>query len=177
MNKEVFLSALKNALGSLPRKERKKTLDFYSEMINDRLEEGLSEEAIFSEIGTPEAIAAQVLSELPKKPRKKISVWVIVLLILGAPLWLPLLIAAAAVVMAVLISLFAIELSLALCGVAGVLGGLILLLLWKPLAALALIGPGLVCLGLAIPFFFLCLWITKALWRWITTLFRKECRS
>ena len=174
MNKEAFLSALKNALGSLPRKERKKTLDFYRELIDDRLEEGLSEEAIFAEIGTPEAIAAQVLSELPEKPRKKISGWVIVLLVLGFPLWLPLLISAAAVVLALLISLFVIELTFALCGVAGVLGGLILLTLWKPYAALALIGPGLVCLGLAIPLFFLCLWIAKALWRWITTPFRKE---
>lgn len=174
MNKQKFLAELERALDRLPRKDRKKTLDFYREMIDDRLEEGLTEEEIFAEIDAPEAIAEQVLSELPAKPRKKLSVGVIILLILGFPLWLPLLIAAAAVVLAFLICLFAAELAFVLGGVAGVLGGLILLILGKPYAAWAMAGPGLVCLGLAIPLSFLCVWIAKALWRWIKKRFSRR---
>ena len=171
MNKKKFLSELEQALVSLPRKDRKKTLDFYGELIDDKLEEGLTEEAVFADIGTPEIIAEQVLSELP--PKKKISWVIILLLILGFPLWFPLLITAAVLLLTAVIVLFAIELTFALCGIAGVLGGLVLLVLWKPYAALAMIGPGLVCLGLAIPLWFFCVLTAKAIWR----LTVKTCRS
>lgn len=173
MNKKKFLSALNSALADLSRQDRKKTLDFYRELIDDRLEDGLTEEDVFAQIGTPEAIAEQVLSELPPKPRRKLSAGVIVLLILGFPLWLPLVLAAAVVLLSVLIVLFAAELSFAVGGVAGVLGGLVLLLMGKFWAAWALLGPGLVCLGLAIPLFFLCIWAAKGLWR----MTKNTCRS
>lgn len=171
MNKQQFLSALKQALAALPRKDRRKTLDFYRELIDDKLEEGLAEEAAIAEIGTPEIIAQQVLSELP--PKKKLSWGIILLLILGFPLWFPLLITAAVLLLTAVIVLFAAEVTFALCGIAGVLGGLVLLTLWKPYAALAMIGPGLVCLGLAIPLYFLCILTAKAIWR----LTQKTCRS
>ena len=171
MNKKKFLSALAQALADLTRKDRRKTLDFYRELIDDRLEEGLTEEAVIADIGTPETIAEQVLSELPQ--RKKISWGIILLLILGFPLWFPLLLTAAVLLLTVVIVLFAMELTFAACGIAGVLGGLILLILWKPYAALAMIGPGLVCLGLAIPLWFFCLLTAKAIWR----LTAKTCRS
>ena len=173
MNKANFLSALSAALRDLPKKDRKKTLDFYGELIDDRLEEGLTEESVFAEIGTPEEIAAQVLSELPTRPRKKISWGIVLLLILGFPLWLPLLITVAALLLTAVIVLFSVELTFAACGIAGVLGGLVLLFLLKPYAALAMIGPGLVCLGLAIPLGFLCILTAKAIWR----LTKKTCRS
>lgn len=171
MNKKKFLSALEQALADLTRKDRRKTLDFYRELIDDRLEEGLTEEAVIADIGAPETIAEQVLSELPQ--RKKISWGIILLLILGFPLWFPLLITAAVLLLTAVIILFAAELTFAACGIAGVLGGLILLILWKPYAALAMIGPGLVCLGLAIPLWFLCILTAKGIWR----LTQKTCRS
>lgn len=171
MNKKKFLSDLEQALVALPRKDRKKTLDFYRELIDDKLEEGLTETDILGELGTPEDISTQVLSELPQ--REGTSWGVILLLVLGFPLWFPLLITAAVLLLTVLIVVFAVELVLAACGIADVLGGLVLLVLWKPYAALALIGPGLVCLGLAIPLWFLCVLTTKAFWR----LTVKTCRS
>ena len=102
-----------------------------------------------------------------------LSAGIILLLILGFPLWFPLLLTAAVLLLTVIIVLFAVELAVAVCGIAGVLGGLVLLVLWKPLAALALLGPGLVCLGLAIPLWFFCILTTKAIWR----LTKKTCRS
>lgn len=105
--------------------------------------------------------------------QNKLSPGIILLLILGFPLWFPLLLTAAVLLLTVLIVLFAVELTFAACGIAGVLGGLVFLVLWKPVAALALIGPGLVCLGLAIPLWFFCILTAKAIWR----LTVKTCRS
>ena len=44
MNKQEFLAKLQTNLSGLPEKEVQDSLGFYSEMIDDRMEEGLSEE-------------------------------------------------------------------------------------------------------------------------------------
>ena len=45
MSKSEFLTALRARLGGLPQGDVAERLDFYSELIDDRMEEGLSEEA------------------------------------------------------------------------------------------------------------------------------------
>ena len=179
MNKQEFLSALQNALAGLPKKDRQKTLDFYSEMIDDRMEDGLTEEAVIAQIGTPEDIAAQVLAELPVKQSGSIAgkVWIAILLVLGSPVWLSLLIAAAAVLLAVLVVVFAVEAALVGCALGGILGAILLFLLWKPLPAVLLLGAGLVCAGLSIPLFFLCKLTVQGLWRLTAKTFRAIFRK
>lgn len=44
MRKEEFLAALRTALGKLPEQEILASLDFYAEMIDDRMEDGATEE-------------------------------------------------------------------------------------------------------------------------------------
>ena len=43
MLKQEFLDALKSRLAGLPQKEVEERLDFYSEMIDDKLEENISD--------------------------------------------------------------------------------------------------------------------------------------
>ena len=57
MNKQEFLSLLKQKLSKLPKQEIKERITFYSEMIDDRVEEGLSEEEAVLEIGNIDEIA------------------------------------------------------------------------------------------------------------------------
>ena len=61
MNKQSFLDALKEKLYGLPWQELKERLDFYSEMIDDRMEEGITEE---------EAVAAIEIVEDVQEPRE-----------------------------------------------------------------------------------------------------------
>lgn len=44
MTKQLFLNELAAALHSLPREERYRTLGYYDELIDDRMEDGQSEE-------------------------------------------------------------------------------------------------------------------------------------
>ena len=44
MTKKEFLARLRRGLAQLPPEEREERLAFYSEMIDDRMEEGLSEQ-------------------------------------------------------------------------------------------------------------------------------------
>ena len=80
------------------------------------------------------------------------------LLILGFPLWFPLLAAAFAVVLSLyitllvlIVSLFAVFISLLVCGLfAGVGIGLFFSFTGNELTGIALIGAGLFCIGLSI---------------------------
>ena len=121
MTKMNFLLLLHDKLSALPPDEAEERLTFYSEMIEDRMEEGLSEEEAVAAVGTVDEIAAQILADLPPsatssgephKPKRRPKGWEIVLLALGSPIWLSLLIAAFAVALSLYASLWAVIVSL-----------------------------------------------------------------
>ena len=183
MKKNEFLCALRNRLSALPQEDAEERLAFYSEMIDDRMEDGLPEEAAVAQIGDVDEIAAQIVADTPLsilarqaiKPKRRIRVWEIVLLAVGSPIWLSLLIAtlaAAVSVYAVLwsavISLWAVFASLAACGLGGVLGGIVSACWGKAAPGMVLVAAGLVCAGLSVFMFYGCkaatmglVWLTK----------------
>ena len=171
MNKSEFLLALAEGLAALPWEDAEERLSFYSEMIDDRMEEGLSEEEAVAAVGSPKDIVAQLLAEAPLSTivkskisqKKSWSVWEIVLLVLGSPVWLSILISLGAVILSVYISLWAAVISLwaSFAGIAAsalgcILGGIGLLFFKNPLIALALVGCGLILAGVSIFLFFIC---------------------
>ena len=111
MNKQAFIEALREKLRGLPKSEVEDRLAFYSEMIDDKTEEGISEEDAVAGLGSPDALATQIISQIPiskiaketVKP-KRLRAREIVLLCLSFPIWLPLLLAGAAI----LLSLYAV---------------------------------------------------------------------
>ena len=87
MNKREFLAKLEKALAQLNREERKRQLDYYEEMINDRIDEGMSEEEAVHRMGTVQGVAAKILSEASPeqmKKKRKISVLGWIGIVLGA---------------------------------------------------------------------------------------------
>lgn len=171
MGKEAFLAQLRKSLAGLPKDDIEERLSFYGEMIDDRMEDGLTEEAAVAEVGSIEEIAAQAITEIPLaklakeriKPKHRLRAWEILLLVLGSPVWLPLLISAFAVVLslyvslwAVIVSLWAVFVSVIACAIAGVLAGVGFICTGKIPSGFAMIGAALVCAGLAIFLFFGC---------------------
>ena len=120
MGKDAFLAQLRKGLAGLPQKDIEEHLTFYSEMIDDRMEEGLSEEEAVAAIGSARQIAVQAVADTPlagiakARPGAKglPSTGVLLLLILGSPIWLSVAIAVFAVVFALYISLWAAVISL-----------------------------------------------------------------
>ncbi|MCR5249399.1 MAG: DUF1700 domain-containing protein [Lachnospiraceae bacterium] len=180
MNRTEFSENLKKRLAGLPQADLEERVSFYDEMICDRMEDGMTEEEAVASVGSIESIAAQVTSEIPLtrlvrarvKPKKKPNGWVIALLILGFPLWFSLLIAAFAIlvsllitVWAVIISLFAVDFALAVCAVAMPFAMFGFFSAGNPAGAFFALGAGCICAGLAIPFFFGCVWIARAVLR------------
>ena len=169
MDKKEFLWRLMDGLSGLPMEDIDRSLDYYSEMIEDRMEEGLSEEEAVAAMGPVEEICAQILSEIPLsrlvkeavRPKRKLRVWEIVLLVLGSPVWVPLVGAAIVTVLAVylsvwavLLSLYAIDLSVAVVGLAGVVTLFRMLSMGQTAEGILFLGVGMVCIGLAILLFF-----------------------
>ena len=108
MTKQQFMARLKAKLKGLPKKDVEERLSFYGEMIDDRIESGLSEEEALSEVGSADEVAAEIIGEMAtsaalkeKVENKKLSAWQIILLALGSPLWISLLIAGLAVIISV----------------------------------------------------------------------------
>lgn len=99
MRKDEFLKELERKISGLPKEDIKERLEFYSEMIDDRMEEGLSEEEAVAQIGLVDVVVSDIANETPlfrlvkekAKPKRKIKGWEILLLVLGFPLWFPLL--------------------------------------------------------------------------------------
>jgi len=176
MSKKEFLAQLRQGLSGLPQEEAAARLLFYSEMIDDRMEEGLSEAEAVSEIGSVNEIVAQIAADVPLtmlvkeriKPKKRLSGWEILLLLLGFPLWFPLLAAAFAVVLslyisfwAVIISLWSVFASLICCSLAGIIAGVGFIFAGNGLTGGAMISIGIFCAGLSIFAFFGCKVVTK----------------
>ena len=132
MTKSEFLSALREKLYGLPREEIAERLAFYGEAIDDRIEEGLSEEDAVGALGTLDDIVFDILGEIPLgkiikervKPKRRLKSGTLVLLALGSPIWGSILISLLASVFAVCASLWACVLSL-----------------WASFAAVALSAP------------------------------------
>ena len=60
MKKNDFLEKLEKLLDGLPKCDIDSSVEYYSEMIDDKMEEGLSEEEAVAAIGTPEEIAENI---------------------------------------------------------------------------------------------------------------------
>ena len=180
MTKVEFLAALRKALYGLPQEDVEERVAFYAEMIDDSVEEGVSEEEAVAAIGSVEEIAAQIVADTPLtrlvgvKIHRRLSAFEIVLLVLGSPIWLALLISAFAVALSlyvvlwsVVVSLWSVFVALA-ASVLGVLaGGVVFLCSAHTFSGLACIAAALVCGGLSIFAFFGCKAATKGA-AWLT---------
>ena len=80
MTKHEFLAQLRKGLSGLPKDDIEDRLMFYSEMIDDRTEEGLSEEDAVLAVGT--------IDEIVQQAQEKLHFWLWVLLY-GFPWVLP----------------------------------------------------------------------------------------
>ncbi len=169
MNKNEFLSELERALSGLHREDVKKSLDFYAEMIDDRAEDGLSEEDAVAALGSIDEIKAQIIADTPIarivkeriKPKRALRVWEIILIVLGSPIWLSLALAAIAVIFSlyvtlwsVVISFFAVNLALGAAFIVSIPAAIFFFIQGKAVSALFMLGCGALCGGLCILWFF-----------------------
>ena len=178
MNKQEFLAQLRKGLSGLPQEDIEERLTFYGEMLEDRMEEGFTEEEAVAAIGDVDEIVLQTVAEIPLakiakeriKPKRRLKAWEIVLLALGSPIWLSLGIAAAAVVFALYLALWAVVAALwaawgaiAVCAVGSVPVCVVLAARGGITGGLAILAAGFICAGLSIFLFYGCREATRGI--------------
>jgi uncharacterized membrane protein len=176
MNKQEFIEQLRKELSGLPQKETEEVISFYSEMIDDGIEDGLSEEEAVASVGDLSEIAQKEVADIPLskiakeriRKRRRLSALEIILLVLGSPIWLALGISALAVIFSVYVSLWTIVIclwagfvSLVACFIGGVIAFIVFTALGKGASGVAMLAAALICAGLAIFAFLGCKAATK----------------
>lgn len=175
MTKKKFLDEIKSRLKGLPQSDIDKSLDYYSEMIEDRIEDGMSEEEAVADLGTVDEIVAQILNDIPLpkivkekvSPKRALAAWEIVLLVLGFPLWFSVLMVVLSVFLAVyivlwsvVITLYATDFVIAFGGVACAGAGILFMTMAKPVPGIFMLGMGLIFVGISVLLFFLFNFVT-----------------
>ena len=173
MTKNEFLDKLRSALAGLPQEEIEKTIDYYCEIIDDAIEDGEDEQSVIGRMGI-EDIVEKIITETPIRKfvkedvrRRNLSTSFIILLILGSPIWFPVLTALVTVAFSLYIViwtlvavLFVVFAALAVSSVAMLIMSP-LLIIARPIKAMFAFGSALVCAGAAVFMFYLSVWSAK----------------
>lgn len=124
MTRDEFLGRLGELLACLPAEQVEETKAFYAEAIADRMEDGMGEEEAVAAMGTPGEAAEATLDDLPAVPRaiartrRRSTALLWALTIAGSPVWVPLLVAFAAVAVTVYICIWVLALCVWIVAVA-----------------------------------------------------------
>lgn len=165
MNRKTFFYELRKGLSGLPKNDVEKTIEYYNEMIDDRIEDGLSESEAVASIGSVEQIVPQILADasLPQlvkerlSNKRKLRGWEILLLILGFPLWFPLVLTGLVlfftfflVIWILILTFYSIVLSFCIAGISSIVFSVISFGTGEFTQGLLWLGAGLLLVGLAI---------------------------
>ena len=168
MTKKEFMDALSWQLKALPKKEKKSSLSDYEEMIGDRIEDGMSEEAAVAAAGTPEEAAEEIFKGLSLIDKARMTIskggrtrnatkTEKVLFWLSLPILIPLVIAAVSIGLtlfivswALFISWCAVVAAFTLGGIGAVALGIAALARGDLAGGLLYAGAGLACAGVGL---------------------------
>lgn len=169
MKKRQFLDRLSAALSALPEEERNRTIRYYNELLEDAMEDGLSEEEAVAQLEAPEVIAQQVLQDsgidpmeyTPNYEKKRHKWWILLLAVLTFPIWGGIAVGILGGLVGILCGLFsgiigllAIPIGVAGGAVGGIGMSIILFCTGNAAKGLLLLGGGLICTALTIPMTF-----------------------
>lgn len=178
MNKQEFVSKLQSRLKNMPSKIINDQISFYLEMIEDKKEEGLSEQEAIQQLGSIDDITNEIVNNISLfdiakdkiKPKRKVKVLDIIFVVLTSPIWLSLFIAFLAVILAIYISMwaivisfYAIFISLSACTLASLMLSIYYLCSTNYASGLVFLSTSFVLLGLSILSFYGCKYLTKCL--------------
>jgi uncharacterized membrane protein len=169
MNKEQFLSAVCEKYKNASALERSRAVDYYAEMIDDRIEDGMSEEQAVAAMGDIAEFAGDFDEAFAKKPMSRARLAVVAAL---SPISIILLISFWSIIWALVIAFYAVIVVLytgVICASALAFRYFTTLTVYE---GLLFLGGAFICLGFAVFFCALARFVnkgavrlTKFLWR------------
>ena len=179
MTKMDFLLELSDRLDCLNEEDRDTSCQFYGEMIDDRMEEGFSEEEAVKAVGEAEKIVEQAVADTPiikiakeKFRPKKNDTWILILLlVLALPVWLPVFCSVLVTLVSLYVSLWSAVFSfwvafvgVCICSAVSIVAGVVFAVKGSFVTTAVMIATGLVLGGLSVLLFLFCKAVTKGLW-------------
>jgi uncharacterized membrane protein len=131
MTKDEFIDQLRKNLSGLPKEEIDDRISFYEEMIDDKIQDGYKEEDVISDLGSPDKVAREIIGDVPLRkiikervtPKRSLKAWEIVLIILGFPIWFPLVLAILIIFLSGFIVIWSLMLSIVVVDISFVTAG------------------------------------------------------
>jgi uncharacterized membrane protein len=188
MTKIDFLLELSDRLEGLNEEDRDQSCQFYGEMIDDRIEEGMSEEEAVADLGSIDDIVKQIIAEIAIsriiktkiKATRRLGVIAIIALVFGGLILLPIGISLVAAffalyvsVWSVVVSFYAVAFSFSASGLLGIAMLAISAIRGEMYAGIFILGAGLLLAGISIPLYRLCADFTKLMCRFSKYVFVK----
>lgn len=214
MNRQEFLRQLESLLYAIPANERADALAYYNDYFDEAGIE--NEQSVIQELGSPQKVAQSIIEDFRSSgyeqtyentngqysqntyqnyhhtEKKKLKTWQIVLLIvlaiIGSPIWIGLATGLFGVVIGIIASVFATIVSLFASGLGLMFGGIIVAgvgvlgVMVRPLEGVTSMGVGLILTAIGILLLLLSVLITfawipklvKAIISWIKGLFHRN---
>ena len=131
MTKDEFIDQLRKNLSGLPKEEIDDRISFYEEMIDDKIQDGYKEEDVIADLGSPDKVAREIIGDVPLRkiikervtPKRSLKAWEIVLIILGFPIWFPLVLAILIIFLSGFIVIWSLMLSIVVVDISFVTAG------------------------------------------------------
>ena len=174
MNRKTFIQQLVDALSyRVKPHELHSIIEYYDEMIQDLMEEGYTEADAIHKLGSAKELAdevAPVNKEIKLDVPKRWHPGILLLLVIGFPLWGSLLLAGVCLLACVYLVIWCVPFITGILGVSAIFGGLVSSVL-SPLAMSDALFYGVTQLGLGVLLFglgIICTIFTLSISRWFT---------
>lgn len=170
MTKQEFLGKIQNGIKRLPKGDIDRHLQYYSEMIDDRIEDGMNEADAVSAAGDVDDIINDILQEKAYKKQKEKELCdknkdnsrsKAMVCVLKSIMWFAFALMSI-VLFSVIIGMYAAALIMSISGIYGIVTTIVML--FKAVASvqsLAIVGISLICLGVSAPWFIITHRLTK----------------
>lgn len=191
MNKIEFINELKIRLSTLPQSEIDKSVSYYDEIISDRIEDGMTEEEAIMGLSDIDKIVSDIMHDMTlptlmkarlndsKEKASNKTLWII-LVIIGSPIWFPILLAFGIVLLSIyivawsiILTIYIVEVAFAFSCIFGIIGGIVTVFTGNVQAGIYIFGTSLVLGGLSILLFKPIILLTKEFARFTAFIAKK----
>lgn len=187
MTKREFFDALTARMKSLPKEEQNRVIRYYNEVLEDYMEDGMSEEEAVAQLEDVDVIAKRILLdyavETHSKPpveakpaynavkyEKQNKALILVLALITIPIWGSVLISLLSAVFSIAVSLFCIPVSLGASAIGCIIMTPVLIFTGQVGKGFLVFGAALICTALtlvSIPLIILLLKLCYKFVRWM----------
>lgn len=150
MNKNDFLVQLQMKLGKYGITNSSQYVGYYSEYLDDLMENGYSEQDAVQKVGTPEKVLLSVLADNDVQIPKMTNRLQTILLLLGAPIWGPVMIAGYIILCALILTALICSIAFLIAGTWLLLGSIVVLIKIGVLNFLFQLGMSFLFIGLSV---------------------------